>query len=123
MIGTIVLNRLARHYRWSKTMDQVPSSAVIMATGLLVGIWVFLLHMIMSQAPDKHLRFLLDLTEASGEGTKGSLLSVSLPNLPDDPGSHEVGGSVLYGPSQSSAEHVRWEVPLLFATSLRGRGL
>ena len=125
-IGTIVLNHLERHWRWSKTMDQVPNSAVIMAIGLLIIIWVFLLHMIVSQAPDKRLRFLLDLTVASEEGSKGSSLRGSSPWLPDDYGmeaSHEAGGSALDGPLQHSAEHVRWEVPLLFTTSLRGRGL
>jgi hypothetical protein len=125
-IGTIVLNPPERHWRWSKTMDQVPNSAVIMAIGLLIIIWVFLLHMMVSQAPDEHLRFLLDLNAASEEGSKGSLLRGSPLCLPDDHGMeglHQAGGSALGGPLQRSAEHVQWEVPLLFTTSLRGRGL
>ena len=107
-------------------MDQVPNSAVIMAIGLLIIIWVFLLHMILSQAPDRRLPFLLDLARASEEGSKGSSLPGLFPPLPGDhvmEASHEAGSSALDGPLQHSAEHARWEVPLLFTTSLRGRGL
>lgn len=107
-------------------MSQIPNSAVIMAAGLLIVIWVFLLHMIFSQAPDAHLQFFLDLTDVREDGSKGSSPRRSLACSPDDHGmetSPEVGGSAADDARQHFAENIQWEVPLLFATSLRGRGL
>ena len=52
-------------------MNYIPNSAIAMAIGLLIVIWVFLVHMMMSQAPDTHLKYLFDLMR-DGEYGSGS---------------------------------------------------
>ncbi len=107
-------------------MDHIPNSAIAMAIGLLIVIWVFLVHMIVRQAPDSHLPFLLDLTREGEEQPKSSQPRGSSPCPPCDDGmvtprvtAQSTGGEA----KQHSAQHLWREVPLLFATSLRGRGL
>jgi hypothetical protein len=104
-------------------MDYIPNAAVAMAIGLLIVIWVFLFHMILSQAPDAHLQFFLDLAGAMEERPKSSSPRGSSPCLPDD---HAMETSQATGRSAEDerfSQNVWREVPLLFATSLRGRGL
>jgi hypothetical protein len=107
-------------------MDQIPNSAIVIAIGLLVIIWGFFFHMIMSQAPDAHLQFLLDLTRDLEEQPKSSPPRGSSPCQPYDGGMvtpHVTVQSPRGEGQQHSAQHVWQEVPLLLATSLRGRGL
>jgi hypothetical protein len=107
-------------------MDSVPNSAIAMAVGLLVVIWVFLVHMMMSQEPDAHLQFLLDLMGESEELSKSSPPRGSSPCLPDDNrmvAAPVTAESATVGTKPDSPQFLGREVPLLFATSLRGRGL
>jgi len=107
-------------------VDNIPNSAVVMAIGLFVVILLFLVHMMMSQAPDAHLQFLVDLMGEMEEQSKSSPPRGSSPCLPDDNGmvtSHGTARSVADETKQRSSQNVWREVPLLFATSLRGRGL
>ena len=125
-IPSIALNGHGRHWRWSAAMDHISYSAIAMAIGLLIVIWVFLMHMILSQAPDAHLRFLLDLMEEMEEQPGSSSPRRSSPSLPDDHGMktrHVTARSAGDETKQYSVQHIRREVPLLFTTSLRGRGL
>ncbi len=107
-------------------MDYIPNAAVAMAIGLLIVIWVFLIHMILSQAPDAHLQFFLDLAGAMEERPKSSSPRGSSPCLPDGRAmetSRATGGSAEDETNQRFSQNAWREVPLLFATSLRGRGL
>lgn len=65
-------------------MDYVPNSAIVMATGLLILIWVLLVYMVFSQARDAHLQFLLDLVGAREGRSESPAPSGSPPRLPDD---------------------------------------
>jgi hypothetical protein len=104
-------------------MDHVSNSAIVMAIGLFIVIWIFLVHMILSNADDARLRFLLDLMGEMEEQSANSSPRGSSPCLPDDVGMkmpREMARSAGDEPDQHSAYRF---VPLLFATSLRGRGL
>jgi hypothetical protein len=106
-------------------MDLVPSSAVAMVIGLLTLIWAFLVHMMMSQADDAHLKFLLDLI-AEQEQFKSSPPLGSSPRLADVDRmrtSHGTARSVVEGAKPQLLQHVWREVPLMFTMSLRGRGM
>ena len=107
-------------------MDHITYLAGAVAVGLLVVIWVFLMHMILSQAPDAHLQFLLDLMEVMEEQPGSSSPRGSPPCLPDDHGMktpHGTARSAGDETNQYFVQYIRREVPLLFTTSLRGRGL
>ena len=107
-------------------MDPIPNSAIAMAIGLLIVIWAFFVHMIMSQAPDTHLEFFRDLVEAEEEWPESSPPRGSSPCLPFDGGTvtpHEAAQSSRGAAQQECLQPTRLDVPLLFATSLRGRGL
>ncbi len=107
-------------------MDYIPNAAVAMAIGLLIVIWVFLFHMILSQAPDAHLQFFLDLAGAMEDRSKSSSPRGSSPCLPDGhamEASQATGRSAGDETNERFSQNVWREVPLLFATSLRGRGL
>jgi hypothetical protein len=107
-------------------MDHISYSAIAMAIGLLIVIWVFLIHMILRQAPDAHLKFLLDLMEVMEEQPGSGSPRRSSSSMPADHGMktrHVAARSAGDETRQYSVQHVRREVPLLFTTSLRGRGL
>jgi hypothetical protein len=53
-------------------MDTIPYSACVMAMGLLIIVWLFLLHMFWSKARDAHAQFLLDLIITSPKGSDGN---------------------------------------------------
>ena len=111
---------------WSQAMDYIPNAAIAMGVGLVVLIWVFLVHMNLSQGPDAHLRFLLDLVR-DGKERPGSLLPRgSEPGRWADFGAdpvHDAAKRAGNEGKQDCTKQVWREVPLLFATSLRGRGL
>jgi hypothetical protein len=71
----------------------------MMAAGLLIIIWAFLLHMILNQAHDAHLQLLLDLMDTREEESKG--LSTHGPS-PCPP--LEVASTTLHA-TPRSAEH------------------
>jgi len=48
-------------------MDRIPYSAIGITFSLLIIIWFFLLHMILSRSPDAHLQILLNLMSANKE--------------------------------------------------------
>lgn len=105
-------------------MDHVSYSAIVMAMGLLIVIWVFLVRMIFGNAPDVHLRFLHDLREEGEDRAGSSPPRVSPTCLPGDPGT-KTGMTRSAGneTNQHSAQFFRPDGPLLFTTSLRGRRL
>jgi hypothetical protein len=107
-------------------MDPIPNSAIAMAIGLLMVIWAFLVHMIMSQGPDAHLQFLTELMEDAEDRSGSPLprgLSPCLPLVNGIKTLHEAVEGVGDEVEPRCMQHVRLEVPLLFATSIRGRGL
>jgi len=107
-------------------MDYIPNTAVAMAIGILIIIWAFLLHMILNQAPDAHLRFMLDLMDVRGKQSRNSPPRGSSPSLPGEfemETSHEAHRSAAHPIQRHSAQCVQREVPLLFTASLRGREL
>ena len=53
-------------------MNYISEPAITIAIVMLIIIWAFLVHMMMSQRPDAHLEFLLDLMGASEESSKNS---------------------------------------------------
>jgi hypothetical protein len=107
-------------------MDYIPNSAIMMGIGLLIVIWGFLVHMMMSQGPDAHLQFAVelmrDVEERSGSSPPHGL-SPSLPAVNGMRTLHQEAPSPDDESQQRSLHPSRLEVPLLFATSLRGRGL
>ncbi|MFZ0961998.1 MAG: hypothetical protein WAO35_13930 [Terriglobia bacterium] len=107
-------------------MDHVSYSAIAVAIALLIVIWVFLVRMILSKAPDARLPFLIDLMGEEEDRSASSAPRGPSPCLPGDPGMktlHEMTRSAGNETKRHSAQHFRPDVPLLFATSLRGRGL
>jgi hypothetical protein len=107
-------------------MEYISNSAIPITIGLLVTIWVFLVHMMMSPAPDARFQFLLDLMGEMEKQSKGSPQRGSSPCLPDANGlgtSHVTPRNTADKTKQQSAQNVWREVPLPIATSLRGRGL
>jgi hypothetical protein len=112
-------------------MDYIPNSAIVMAISLLIVIWGFLAYMILSQGTDAHLEFLFRLTREIEERPEDSQPLVSPPlgssaGLPALEGAgtlHDAAFCVADETPTYSLYPIKREVPLLFATSIRGRGL
>src|SRR5208283_2752621 len=97
-------------------MNPIPNSAIAMAIGLLVVIWAFLVHMVMSQADDAHLQFLLNLVAdeeqpRDSSGT-GSFTSVSID--PRMKTSHEAAQRTANAAEPQSLQIAWRKIPLLF---------
>ena len=100
-------------------MNNITISAIFVAAGLFAIIWVFLAHMILSQAPDTHLQFYVGLMDEQ-EGLSGAIPARELsPSLPNSPVSKALHRRAM---AMAAPQRLR-EVPLLLTTSLRGRGL
>lgn len=46
-------------------MNSIPYSAIVVVMVLLLGIWLFMVHMLSSLRQDAHLQFLVDLMRTS----------------------------------------------------------
>jgi hypothetical protein len=107
-------------------MDNIPNSAIVTGIGLLIAIWGFLAHMIISQGPDAHLQFLVELMTDVDEQSGSSNPRGPSPGMPIVDGAiapHEAARNAANETQSYSLQQIRREVPLLFATSIRGRGM
>lgn len=106
-------------------MNIITTSSLAMAIGFLVIIWAFLIYMMMSQADDAHLQFLLRLMGEEAEAGDSSPHEPTASSSPQQPAGSAQGPDRSAGDAttQQPLQHAWHEVPLLFTLSLRGRGM
>jgi len=106
-------------------MNLIPDSAIVMAIGLLVVIWAFLVSMMMSHAEDARLKLLLDLAaedlqpaDSPRQGSSGRIAESGRARA-----LAAIDANAQEKTSLPPFQNAWREVPLMFTMSLRGRGM
>ena len=109
-------------------MHTVPLPALVLATAVLLVVWLFLAHMISSRKEDARLQFLLDLTDPpqvdrgrhDPANPRPAFLAPernAVDPLPAKADEYMTGGN------SGVVRLVSQELPVVFAAALRGRAM